>query len=133
MEIKKIRLQNFLSFGNSTQEVDFSKLSTIVGPNDSGKTNVFRAIEVVANLLDGNQVPLAAYYHDKNFELCPKIEIELKINDKENEMLSNFFICSCLYETRIAREGEDAAARTVLKKILDEKGERIFFQIFLTN
>ena len=91
MEIKKIRLQNFLSFGNSAQEMDFFKLSTIVGPNDSGKTNVFRAIEIVANVMDGNQVSLSAYYHDKNFEFPPKIEIDLKINDEEKETLVNFF------------------------------------------
>ena len=132
MEIKKIRLQNFLSFGNSTQEIDFSKLSTIVGPNDSGKTNVFRAIELVANLMNDNQIPLAAYYHDKSFELFPKIEIDLKINDEENEMLINFFICSCLYETTLAQknENENKAARKVLKKILDKKGKDIFSNFF---
>ena len=130
MEIKKIRLQNFLSFGNSIQEMDFSKLSTIVGPNDSGKTNVFRAIEIVANVMDGNQVPLAAYYHDKNFELPPKIEIDLKINDEEKEVLVNFFTCSCLYDRIIAHEDESEAARKVLKRILDEKGKDFFSNFF---
>ena len=132
MEIKKIRLQNFLSFGNSNQELDFSKLSTIVGPNDSGKTNVFRAIEVVANLMDENQILFAAYYHDKSFELSPKIEIDLKINDEENEMLINFFICSCLYDPMLAQknENENKAARKVLKKILDKKRKDFFSSFF---
>ena len=130
MEIKKIRLQNFLSFGNSTQEMDFSKLSTIVGPNDSGKTNVFRAIEIVANVMDGNQVPLAAYYHDKNFELPPRIEIDLKINDEEKEALVNFFTCSCLYDKTLTHEGDNEAARKVLKRILDEKGKDLFSNFF---
>ena len=130
MKIKKIRLQNFLSFGNSTQEVDFSKLSTIVGPNDSGKTNVFRAIEVVANVMDGNQIPLAAYYHDKNFELPPKIEIDLKINDEEKETLVNFFTCSCLYDNILTHEDDNEAARKILKKILDEKGKDFFSNFF---
>ena len=130
MEIKKIRLQNFLSFGNSTQEMDFSKLSTIVGPNDSGKTNVFRAIEVVANVMDENQVPLAAYYHDKNFELPPRIEIDLKINDEEKEALVNFFTCSCLYNKTLTHEGDNNAARKVLKKILYEKGKDFFSNFF---
>ena len=130
MEIKKIRLQNFLSFGNSAQEMDFSKLSTIVGPNDSGKTNVFRAIEVVANVMDKNQVPLTAYYHDKNFEFPPKIEIDLKISDEEKEVLVNFFTCSCLYDNILTHEDNNEAARKVLKRILDEKGKDFFSNFF---
>ena len=132
MEIKKIRLQNFLSFGNSNQELDFSKLSTIVGPNDSGKTNVFRAIEVVANLMDENQILFAAYYHDKSFELSPKIEIDLKINDEENEMLINFFICSCLYDPMLAqkkREREQGGQKSFKENSRQEK-KRFLFKFF---
>ena len=131
MEIKKIRLRNFLSFGNSVQELDFSELNTMAGPNGSGKTNVFHAIELAVNLMNERLIPSASYYHDKNLERPFEIEIDVKFNDKENEMLTNFLICSCLYERIHVLEGEnEEAARTVLKNILHKRGKEIFSNFF---
>ena len=96
MQIKQIKLKNFLSFGNTEQVIDLSDLNTIVGPNDSGKTNVFRAINLIHTLLNERMTPSESYYHNKNFERPFKLELKIELNHEEKNALNNFFISSCL-------------------------------------
>lgn len=46
MELGRVRIRNFLSFGEDVT-VDLSSLNFIVGPNASGKTNFLRALTYV--------------------------------------------------------------------------------------
>ena len=55
MSLSYLRARNLLSLGESQILMDgFGPLNTIVGPNNSGKTNVFRALsftgEAIRNL-----------------------------------------------------------------------------------
>ena len=42
MLIKTIRLQNLLSFGPDTPELEMMPLNVLIGPNGSGKSNLNR-------------------------------------------------------------------------------------------
>lgn len=42
--IQSIRLQNFLSFGPSAEELELKSLNVLIGPNASGKSNLIEAI-----------------------------------------------------------------------------------------
>lgn len=44
MLIKTIRLQNLLSFGPDTPELEMRPLNVLIGPNGSGKSNLIEAI-----------------------------------------------------------------------------------------
>ena len=44
MLIHRIKLQNVLSFGPNTQELDLKPLNVLIGPNGSGKSNLIEAI-----------------------------------------------------------------------------------------
>jgi len=47
MLIKSIKLTNFLSFGESAQELELRPLNVIIGPNGSGKSNFIEAIDLL--------------------------------------------------------------------------------------
>ena len=61
MLIRRIRLQNVLSFGPDAQELDLKPLNVLIGPNGSGKSNLIEAIpllqaaprELVTPILEG--------------------------------------------------------------------------------
>lgn len=45
--IKAIRLNNFLSFGESSETIPLGPLNVIIGPNGSGKSNLLESIELL--------------------------------------------------------------------------------------
>lgn len=47
MLLHEIKLNNFLSFGESTQFIRFGPLNIIIGPNGSGKSNLLESIELL--------------------------------------------------------------------------------------
>ena len=61
MLIRRIRLQNVLSFGPNVQELVLGPLNVLIGPNGSGKSNLIEAIallqaaprELVTPILEG--------------------------------------------------------------------------------
>jgi putative ATP-dependent endonuclease of OLD family len=51
MKIKSIEMKNFLSFSDT--KINFKDdLNLIVGPNESGKTNIFRAVTFLWDLIN---------------------------------------------------------------------------------
>jgi predicted ATP-dependent endonuclease of OLD family len=51
MKIKKIRLQRFRQFSDTT--IEFGDFNVLVGPNNSGKTTVLHAIRAFFLLMHG--------------------------------------------------------------------------------
>lgn len=47
MLIQSIKLNNFLSYGDSAPEIPLNNLNVIIGPNGSGKSNLIEAIELL--------------------------------------------------------------------------------------
>ena len=47
MLLKSIKLTNFLSFGDQSEEISLGALNIIIGPNGSGKSNLVEAIELL--------------------------------------------------------------------------------------
>ena len=51
MRIRYIKARNFLSFKDVKIPLN-EDLNIIVGPNNSGKTNIVRALELVADIIE---------------------------------------------------------------------------------
>lgn len=49
MLLHSIKLTNFLSFGETSPEIQLSALNIIIGPNGSGKSNLLESIELLRN------------------------------------------------------------------------------------
>ncbi len=47
MLLKSIKLNNFLSFGDSCEAIELRSLNIIIGPNGSGKSNLLEAIDFI--------------------------------------------------------------------------------------
>lgn len=45
--LKSIRLRNFLSYGPSSPAIELQPLNLIIGPNNSGKSNLLEAIDIL--------------------------------------------------------------------------------------
>lgn len=126
MQIKQIKLKNFLSFGNTEQVIDLSDLNTIVGPNDSGKTNVFRAINLIHTLLNERMTPSESYYHNKNFERPFKLELKIELNHEEKNALNNFFISSCLHEEYSGDSNQRERKGKIMQILMSKYGNKLF-------
>ncbi|MBF0463206.1 MAG: AAA family ATPase [Magnetococcales bacterium] len=57
MLIHAIKLDNFLSFGDSSETIPLGPLNVIIGPNGSGKSNLLESIELLCNVSRELMVP----------------------------------------------------------------------------
>ena len=89
MYISKIQISNFRNFVN--QEIEFQEgLNVFIGHNNSGKTNVLKALQLIFDRNSKNRPSIDdfnKYY--KDFSKPPKIEITAHISESislnENE------------------------------------------------
>ena len=47
MKLCYLKTKNILSFGNEGVELKFNPYNVFAGPNDTGKTNLFRALKLI--------------------------------------------------------------------------------------
>ena len=94
MKLQRVSLTNFLSFGES-QEIALSGLVNIVGPNNSGKTNIFRAIEF-ARVVLGPNLNTSKYYHNQDPSHPYRVELDIEFDQGEREALCDLITCSTL-------------------------------------
>lgn len=93
--IKKIKLLNFKRFKNLEVEFD-SKINTIIGDNESGKSSILQAIELLSS---GSRSKVEAtgiesilnketisdfFAGNKSFENLPEIHVEVFLSDETN-------------------------------------------------
>jgi predicted ATP-dependent endonuclease of OLD family len=130
MIIKKVQLKNFLSFGVEEQSLEFGQINTIVGPNNTGKTNVFRAISFVGELFENQNSETAAYHHNGNLNHEFEIKIKVQFNEEEIDALSRFLVCSTIIDPGPPSEGEDQNAIRNLMKTLLPQNRNLFKKLF---
>lgn len=71
------------------ESISFSNINVIVGPNDSGKSNIFRAIKLlIDNLKSSSAIANSDVFSN---EAAPTLEAEFMLSDREAEILLDFF------------------------------------------
>ena len=90
MRIRYIKAKNFLSFKDVEIPLD-NDLNIIVGPNNSGKTNVARALKLVADIIDNKkgEYDLLSFLHDPN-ERYFRLEIGYELSEEEKQDIIKF-------------------------------------------
>src|SRR5260370_12509256 len=96
MRVSKLRLRNFLSFGDERQDITFDSTTTIVGPNDAGKTNIFRALTFVGELLRNEGGDLRPFYYRGETDRSLEVRVDVEFDQIERQALTDFFVCSAL-------------------------------------
>ncbi|MHB1646800.1 MAG: hypothetical protein EVG15_08875 [Candidatus Acididesulfobacter diazotrophicus] len=96
MKINSIKLKNFLSFGEEETFLDnLGNLNIIVGPNNSGKTNIFRTLSLAKKIINStNPIPdetIQYYFHLNNKSEKSNITIEFSISDNKKDIILDIF------------------------------------------
>lgn len=121
-----------MSFGDSSHIEFGDKLNVIVGPNDSGKTSVFRAIGFVSEILGSTgrgrdfESFSAPYYHDGNNSIPIEVSVSVEFDDSEKTALTNFLVCSSLLIA--SQHAEDV--RGAEMKLIMMHGRQAFGSLF---
>lgn len=83
--LRRLKIRNFRAIGSSPVEVDLDDIVVLVGPNNSGKSLILRAYEII--MLDGSK---DGYLKLEDFPNCvidpdnlPEIELETEVVDGE--------------------------------------------------
>ncbi|RLE64055.1 MAG: hypothetical protein DRJ47_08610 [Thermoprotei archaeon] len=80
VSVKSVRIENFLSIRNV--RIELGKLNVFIGPNASGKSNLVKALKLVANHVNNGLPSLAGYERFKElvhgFDETKKIIIEIE-------------------------------------------------------
>jgi len=113
MKLRHLRARNVLSFGDEDIELKFGPFNIIAGPNDSGKTNLFRALSLIEEAFDYRKLSLDGilFQGDTNKALHFEVGVELDIT--EIDLLATLIICSEI--SRVERP--DAVAQGIKEKL----------------
>jgi hypothetical protein len=134
MKIIGLEVNNLPSFGSTAKITFDSALNGIVGPNDSGKTNIFRALTFVSDVLNARYLKsfIRPYYHNGNYEVPLEIKVDLKFNNEEAKAISNFAISSEL--VKIPPNESDPLSnlkRLILAQLVKPIFEEMFARVTL--
>ena len=116
--IQSVKLNNFLSFGPDSGEIELHPLNVIIGRNGSGKSNFFEAIDLLRNapskmtpaIREGGGVADWLYKGETKGEKLASMEFVVE----NRAAISNEQLSKVLYQLSFANEGQRFT-------ILDEK------------
>ena len=90
VRLKKLAVEGLFSYAER-QEIEFSGRTVIVGPNNAGKSNLFRAINMLADALRGDlHLPVSKMSRS---DVDPRIDAEISLSRYETGVLVDFFSC----------------------------------------
>lgn len=90
--LKAVKIQNLLSFGGQTEEIEFQPLNVFIGENASGKSNLIEVINLLSNtpfsfsnaILKGGGI---LEYLSKNEDAGTIAKIDVSLLDKEDSYI----------------------------------------------
>ncbi|XRP96515.1 AAA family ATPase [Methanocaldococcus sp. 16A] len=92
MKIKAIEVNNLFSYDEFKIEFNEGNIAVIVGPNNAGKSNLFRVLEflkdVINNRIKAEDVP--NYLHNDSNRFA-KIVVDIEFDDLEKNLLKDYF------------------------------------------
>ena len=90
MRLRYVKARNFLSFEDITIPLDKS-INIIVGPNNSGKTNLARTLKLMVDSIRGNVrgLDFTSFLHNIS-ERSFRLEIGYELDTKEKEDILKF-------------------------------------------
>ncbi|MDG6898649.1 MAG: AAA family ATPase [Nitrososphaerota archaeon] len=131
MKLLYLGVRDFLSFGDRDVRLPLEGFNVIVGPNNSGKTNVLRALTFVGERLRNPGLDTSPFYHRADFGKGFEVEVGVHFSAEERDALSHFAICSVLaQQTTGLSEGAKQDVATELKNRLVRACKGLFDGIF---
>jgi len=104
MRLRYLKARNVLSFGDEDIKLEFGPFNIIAGPNDSGKTNLFRGLSLIEKAFGYEELPLGEILFEGESDRSLHLEVGVDLDDIELELLATAIICT---EMVRAQKGED--------------------------
>jgi hypothetical protein len=106
MRVDAVHVHNFLSFDSFSWQGLDPHLNVIIGPNGSGKTNLFRAIRAVVDAISYKRHDSAGVWsratHSRSSQQAIKVLIDVVFDGEwEQRLLSSFFAASLCNERNL--------------------------------
>ncbi len=131
MKLLHLRARDFLSFGDREVRIPLDDFNVLVGPNNSGKTNVLRALTFVGERLRNPGLDTSPFYHRGDLGKGFEVEVGVRFSAEERDALSHFAICSVLAQPVTSLpEGAKQDIATELKNRLVRACKGLFDGIF---
>jgi AAA15 family ATPase/GTPase len=131
MRIRYLKARNFLTFGDGPIELrDLGSLNTIVGPNNSGKTNLFRVVSFVSTILTDRATDVLPYFRNGDIENPIEVELCINLNEEETQALADFLMCSTFLEHVNPKQGENPERLLRVRNAILRKNQSIFENMF---
>lgn len=112
VRLKKLAVEGLFSYA-ARQEIEFSDRTVIVGPNNAGKSNLFRAVNMLADALRHDlHLPVSKMSQSGG---DPRIEAEISLSQCEVDILVDFFSCGKMKD-------EDPKAQEIFEPNLEKLG-----------
>ena len=108
MYISEIEIENFRGFNNKTKILLNNGINVFIGQNNSGKTTLIKAIELLFNENSKKKLSIEDFYKDISIDtiknMPPKIVISAKITESVDEReYSDDLITVSTWLTKIER------------------------------
>jgi len=94
MKIKAIEVKNLFSYDDFNIEFNEGNIAVIVGPNNAGKTNLFRVLEFLKDVINDrikSGKEIRNYLRKENEPA--KIIVDIKFDENERHLLKTFVEC----------------------------------------
>ena len=93
MKLRYLKARNVLSFGDEEVKLEFGPFNVIAGPNDSGKTNLFRALGLIEKAFDYGKLVIDDIIFQGENDRPLHLEVGVELDDTELELLVTLIIC----------------------------------------
>ncbi len=130
MKILRLSLRNFLSFGEEPHAITPSSFTTVVGPNDAGKTNTFRAFQVIGTLLQDRNFDLRPYFFRGDLDRSLEISVGVQFDTQEVQALTDFLVSSTANGTLNVNPPERQRLQEMLESMSDGEWQQISASLF---
>ena len=129
MKLNNIRIKNFCSFGNKGIDIKMNQtFNLIVGPNDTGKSNLFRAFTFASEILSENtnysNNELKQYFHGGDINNPIELGLEISFDPMELDILSKF--CIGVFYSPKLKSNEFKSAKRLLERYYLEIVKELF-------
>ena len=104
MKIKAIEVKNLFSYDDFKIEFNEGNIAVIVGPNNAGKTNLFRVLEFLKDVIDEvmsymsntfrkDLIGRKMFMYQNNPEKDSYIALKITLDKKEQKLIDDFLKC----------------------------------------
>ena len=101
MKIKFLEIGGLYSYGDKKEKIYFENKNFIIGPNNSGKTSIFNALDFFIKTLMGGDIHRVI--KPWNDQQCHEMTIGLDLNHNERKYLIELFTIDTLADTSNVR------------------------------